>query len=208
MPYFTELIAPDLSDLGESLATRMVVALLFHGKNSPESTAESRLLTGFVMVSDKALREYKAGRECLILYAKSANQLHLMFEGVGRMETCINSAKRAFRFLEKLSARPNSVQVGRTLRRLLQGWETSLTPVRDAIEHIDRDVVRGEGINPGDAHLLAMSKDGAHLELAHHRLSLNDLAKAMRGLHRAGVELLASLPSAPADPDSQVTGDT
>ena len=49
------------------------------GKNSPADAAEDRLLTGFVAVSDKALREYKAGRECLgNLYSKSANQMHLM----------------------------------------------------------------------------------------------------------------------------------
>ena len=48
------------------------------GKNSPADAAEDRLLTGFVAVSDKALREYKAGRECLILYSKFANQMHLM----------------------------------------------------------------------------------------------------------------------------------
>ena len=78
MPYFTELVAPDLSDLGGSLVERMTIALLFHGKNSPADAAEDQLLTGFVAVSDKALREYKAGRECLILYSKSANQMHLI----------------------------------------------------------------------------------------------------------------------------------
>jgi hypothetical protein len=208
MPYFTDLAAPDLSDVGEPLATRMILALLFHGKESPASAAESRLLTGFVMVTDKALREYKSGREALILYSKSANQMGLMFEGVGRMETCISSAKRAFRFLERLVALPATVQVDRTLRRLVRSWENSLTPIRDAIEHIDGDIISESGIKPGDAHLLAMSKDGEHLELLTHRLSLNDLAKALRSLHRAGLELLGSLPSVPPSSGAVTTGGT
>jgi hypothetical protein len=208
MPYFTELNAPDLSDVGEPLATRMIVALLFHGKESPANAAESRLLTGFVMVTDKALREYKAGRETLILYSKSANQMALMFEGVGRMETCISSTKRAFRFLERLAALPATVQVDRTLRRLVQSWENSLTPIRDAIEHIDGDIVSENGIKPGDAHLLAMSNDGEHLEIFTHRLSLSDLAKALRSLHRAGLEILGSLPSVPPPSGAADSGGT
>lgn len=208
MPYFAELAAPDLAELGASLSGRMMVALLFHGKESPADGAESRLLTGFVMVTDKALREYKAGRDALILYSKSANQMDLLFEGVGRMETCINSAKRAFGFVQRLSGRQTSLQVSRTLRKLLNSWENSLTPIRDAIEHIDLDVVAQEGLKAGDAHLLAMSKDGAHLEIATHRLSLNDLAKALRSLHNAGNELLAALPSRPESGEASEPGVT
>jgi hypothetical protein len=195
MPYFTQLDAPDLASLGDPLAARLIVALVFHDRESPTHESVSRLLTGYVTVTDKAIREYRAGREVLLAYARSNNQTVLMFEGVGRMETSINSAKRALRFLGRLSTSKSSVPLDRTLRRLSQSAERTLTPLRDAIEHIDADIMQPAKLRPGQAHLLAIDHGGQYLEIANHRITFVALAGALGTLHQAGVSLLESLPT-------------
>ena len=196
MPYFTQLQAPDLAELGEPLAARLIVAMLFHGKEAPSEPSVSRFLTGFVMVTDKAIREYRAGRETLIAYSNSNNQLLMMFDGVGRMETSINSAKRALRLLGRIASSNSSLSVDRTLRKLAQGSENTLTPIRDAIEHIDTDITVTGALKPGEAHLLGVNHSGEYLEIARHRISFTSLANSLRTLHRTGTEMVQTLPQA------------
>ena len=204
MPYFTQLDAPDLMRLGAPLAARLMTALLFHGRESPTDESVSRLLTGYVMVTDKAIREYQAGREVLLAYSSSNNQTLLMFDGVGRMETSINSAKRALRFLGRLSTSKSSLLIDRTLRRLSQNAEKTLTPIRDAIEHIDSDIMQTTKLRPGEAHLLAIDHDGQYLEIGRHRMTFVSLANALTTLHQTGIGLLDSLPTgAPGGPEQK-----
>ena len=194
MPYITECKAPDIADLGSTLFSRTITGLVFHGRKHPESDCASRLMTGYLIVVDKAVREYTAGRNALMTYAKSENKTSQLLEGLGRFETCIHSAKRAFRFLERMAATPESPAVDRTLRRLIRSRERTLTHIRDAIEHIDEDITAETGLVVGMAHLLAINHDGDYLEISSHRLALVDLAKVVRSLHQAGCELLAELP--------------
>lgn len=145
MPYITECKAPDISDLGATLLARSMIGLVSHGRVQPESPVASRLLTGYLLTTDKAVREFIAGRDTLIAYSRSSNETSLLVEGLGRYETCINATKRAFRFIEGMANHRESPDVDRTLRRLLQNWGRTLTPIRDAIEHIDGDI-RAEDI--------------------------------------------------------------
>lgn len=194
MPYFNELHAPDLDDLAPPLAARLINRLLFYGQDAPTDPTVSRLLTGYVMVTDKAVREYIAGRATLIAYSKSQNELFIMFDGVGRMETCISSAKRALRVLGRIGTTKSQLAVDRTLRRLAQSPEKAITSIRDAIEHIDGIIVDGPTLKPGDAHLLAIDHAGQHLEIGTERLTFHALAASLRSLHKVGFQMLEALP--------------
>src|SRR5258708_3615526 len=102
MPYFTHLKAPDLSDINNKTLLERTIHGLFQGSQPPADQKGCRLLFCFLINTDKAIREYEAGRETLIKYSTSTNKIALMIEGVGRMETCINSIKQAFRFWDRL----------------------------------------------------------------------------------------------------------
>lgn len=194
MSYITECKAPDLSDLGATLHSRLVTGLLFHGRKQPSAESASRLLTGYLVVTDKTVREYCAARACLIAYSKSANQTSLFIEGLGRFETCLSSSKRAFRLVDRMAAHSESLSVDRTLRKLLKSWERTVTPFRDAIEHIDGEIAAENVLVSGMAHLLMINHDGDTLEIADHKIALVDLAKVVRHLHQAGCNLIAALP--------------
>jgi hypothetical protein len=194
MTYITECKAPDISDLGESLLGRTITSLVFQGRKPPDSSIALRLLTGFLVVTDKAIREYSAGRATLIEYSGSQNTTRLFVEGLGRFETCIHSAKRGFRFLERMGSQSELPSVSRTLRKLMGNWEKSITPIRNAIEHIDDDIAAETALPIGTPHLLAMNHEGDCLEIARHNIKLDDLAKVLRALHRVARELLEALP--------------
>lgn len=194
MPYISECKAPDLSSLGPTLLSRMITGLVFQGRKPPTSESASRLLTAYLSIVDKAVREYSAGREILIAYSKSKNESRLFTEGLGRFETCINSTKRAFRIVERMSAHPDSPTIERTMRRLLKSMAKTITSIRDSIEHIDGDIAAEDVLKTGMAHLLTMNHEGDTLEIANHKLQLADLAKVVSALHKAGCDLLNALP--------------
>jgi hypothetical protein len=192
--YFIELHAVDLSSLNPPLADRLKSSILSEGKSPPIETSLLRLLTGYLLVTDKSVREYNAGRATLISYCKSKNQTQLLLEGLGRMETCISSTKRALRFLSRLSSSKSPLAVDRTLRKLAQNPEGLLTSLRDAIEHMDADIVAPGKLKEGEAHLLAIDHAGRTLEIGKHKIALNSLAQAVSALHKTGEQLLAALP--------------
>lgn len=193
MPYISDLKAPDITDLGATLFSRTTVGLVFQGLALPESPSAARLLTAYFSVVDKAVREYSDGRITLIAYANSSNDSQLMGEGLGRFETCIQSAKRAFRLLEKLKSHPESPAIDRTLRRLIQSQEQILITIRNTIEHIDDEIMSETTLIPGMAHILTINHDGDYLEITSHRLTFVHLAVALRNLHKLGCELLETL---------------
>ena len=117
----------------------------------------------------------------------------LLVEGLGRFETCINSTKRAMRILHRLTSTRQKIGIDRTLRGLLQSHERVLTRFRDAIEHIDEQIT---GLSSGQPHLLAIDRQGKCLEIADERLSLVQLASAVRSLYRAAVDILGNISTA------------
>lgn len=194
MAYIENLHAPDISDLGPSLVARTARAMISRGGTSMESSNAFRLITGFLITTDKAIREYCAGRATLLDYCSNSKGLDQLQDGLGRFETCILTAKRALRFLEKLSAHPDSPKLERTLRRLSGKFGETLIPIRNTIEHIDEEIGKETQLTPGMAHLLSIDRSGEYLDISEHKISLIDLAKILRHLHLVGRELLSNLP--------------
>lgn len=194
MTYFNELHAPDLSGLTPSLTEHLINGMLFNGKNVPIDPKLSRLLTGYVLVTDKAIREYTEGRKILVAYTKSQNKLLLMFEGLGRIENCINSVKRALRLLDRIKSEGSELIVDRTLRKLAQSSGKHITLIRDAIEHIDGDIMGTPTLDPGDAHLLAIDHEGRQVEIGKESMTFDALARSLRNLHATAIKMLDELP--------------
>jgi hypothetical protein len=194
MPYITHCDAPELSEANSSLRFHVEAALVFHGKLRPPTAKASRLFTTFLLVVDKAAREYAAGRELLIAYASSSNETKLFIEGLGRYETCVTTTKRAFRLFDRLKKEREVPSVARLTRTLALASGKRITDIRNAIEHIDEDIVKGE-LADGEPHLLLMDKAGTRLELADHVLTFAALHSAILNLHRAGAAMIEALPA-------------
>ena len=182
-----ECKAPDLSDLDIPVTRNYILNLLFLGAG-PKDRQASSFLHNYLRVTDKAIREYNVARELLSTYASSDNQTMLLLEAIDHFETCINSVKRSLNFADRMASHRRSPNIDRTLRKLFESYQSSIRPVRDAIEHIDSDIFGG-GIPEGKAHSLFITQDGEYLEISNQRLALSDLAALLKRLHTLATEL-------------------
>jgi hypothetical protein len=187
MPYIKECRAPDLSEFSSPVVSEYALRTVFHGAGTSDRRARSFVIN-FILSVDKAVREYNGGRELLVQYVASSNRTSVLIEGLGRFETCINSTRRALRFIDRLAAHHAGPEVERLTRRLLQCDEALITPIRDSVEHMDDVVQRGD-LGEGESHALAISPDSEFLEIVSYRLSFAGLAQILRRLRDLASEL-------------------
>lgn len=194
MAYFPALDAPETGELSTSLVTNFQHRMVFHSKQPPDSEPTRRLLFAYLLVVDKGVREYQAGRAALLNHLEDGG-IPAFVDGVGRFETCINAVKRAMRLLTKLGNMADAPTVDRTIRKLAQNSSDAITAARDAIEHIENDIVSSGGLKEGEAHVLTVNGAGTNLEIASHQISFHTLRATLAALHKAGIAMIDALPS-------------
>jgi hypothetical protein len=139
-------------------------------------------LHAYILATDKALRAYHRGRDLLSAYSTSENRTVLLFEGIGEFETCVSTLRRALRLAERMATHQENPEISREQRRLLDSYQRAVRPVRDAVEHMDDDIAKGQG-REGEPVMLAVSQDGSRLEIGQHHLLFTSLAAALTQLH-------------------------
>jgi hypothetical protein len=194
MAYIATLDAPDAGEMTASLRSNLELRLVFHGKRPPHSQPTARLLYAYLLVVDKAVREYEAGRSALLKHIHGGG-IPSFTEGVGHFETCINTLKRALRLLTMLGTKSDAPAFDRTLRKLAQSRSEEITGVRDAIEHIDQDILTEGGLAEGEAHLLTVDRTGEKLQIAKHEISFRTLHTTIDALYKAGLAMINALPN-------------
>lgn len=194
MSLFANLEAPQLSEADVTLRWQLEARMAYHGIQPPGTAETTRLLTAFLLVVDKAAREYVAGRAHLLQHQQEGS-IKSFVVGCGEFETCINSIKRALRLQIVLGTRLDAPQQNRTDRKLASSFARLVKGVRDAIEHIDQDILSPVGIAAGHPHILRVSDDGSHLEIGARRISFNAVHSVIGALHRAGDTMIKNLPS-------------
>lgn len=191
MPHIQAFAPPPLPQGASSLHYQLYMGHVFHGRQIPP--ALTRLLTTYVVTSDKAARAYEAGCQRIDDHMhRRGNTIEAYIEGLGHFETCINSVKRALRVFELLVRHRAGIPVDRVIRRRVERYGESVTALRNAIEHIEQML---DGLHEGDAHLLAFSPDGTAFEIGAHTFAVSDLGTAVGVLYKAGVSIIHALPS-------------
>ena len=194
MAYLSHFDPPLLDENLGTLRGHFELGLILQGRQPPQDKSVSRLFTAYLIVVDKAIREYRSG--CIkVMENMKSGGIRPYVEGTGHFETCINSVKRAMRLLTRIVRAPESPTTDRQLRRSVTVWETQRTNVRDAIEHSDADILSNGGLEEGMAHLLTISDDGLHLQIGAHSMPLQALHSTIASLHEAGSVMIQSLPS-------------
>lgn len=181
---------PPLPTEKATLVQGLTLRLLFHGTRLPELNETQRLLTAYIVITDKAMREYCAACTVLRQYATEGKTARF-FEGIGQFENCIGSAKRAMRVLKRLASGRTNPYLDRETRNIIAMKEATLTPFRNSIEHLDGDIMNG--VQEGDAHLLCLNSEGTYLELGTNSMQITALHEILTLLHAAGKEILDSL---------------
>ena len=177
--------APDLSGLGE-LSTLFAARRIFQ-RAGPTHHEVYALTMNYIRLVDTAIREYENGRRMLSRFEEATSAgLNLMFRASSHFEVCIDALKRALNHLKKLRAHKDVPQSMKDLLPskllVLTGTvEGHMTTMRDAIQHLEKDILKGE-IVAGQALCLMPVEDG--LELGDYKIHFRDLAKWLRELHQ------------------------
>ena len=193
MSYLENFNPPALPEEAGSLHFQMYMGHLLNGRIIPKHLI--RLLTTYIVTADKAVRGYKAGckrmEDCI---KRRGNPIAAHIEALGEFENCINSIKRAIRIFDLIVRQRDGIEFDRVKRGFVKKYGEKITPLRNAIEHIDQNL---EGSQEGEAHLLVISRDGNNFEIGAHVFSVAELGSAVALLYTVGVEILQTLPSTP-----------
>ena len=188
MTWIETCTAPDLTHLPVPVIATYILNLTFGDRGGHDNPQVRSYLHSFILSTDKALRAYNSGRALMFEYVGSKNRTTLLFHALGEFETCITTVRRALLLAERMAAHPENPEIERTQRRLFDSYQRAVGPVRDAIEHMDDDIARGE-LRAGEPQILAVSKDGGFLEIGSHRLTFASLSSAVAQLHALSLEL-------------------
>ncbi len=152
------------------------------------------LTMNLIRLVDLAIQEYANGRNVLNNFVASKNSslaTHLIIIAAGHFEVCINTLKRVINYFKRLRGHAN---VPPPLKDLLPGnskvltgdVEGRVTAMRDAIEHLENRIQRGE-ITFGQPLCMMPVENG--IELGKHKILFTELAEWLKEVHDCAKKL-------------------
>lgn len=169
----------------------------------PQSHSALGLLSNFVRLVDKSLREYDAARAELMLYVKpheGSLQTSSYIRAVDHMENCVGATHRAVLNAQAL----RELGVGRGAPRLTELQLARLAHVRNAVEHSDEKLLGKQKFKNSPPF---SSDEPYSLRLANTAmvigglvLTYKDLVSAMTKMYH-GVEKIRGVPTGTPGPN-------
>ena len=184
----TECNMQDLADLRmDAMASSILHAFL------PSSDSRKVRLYQhiFARLVDKSIYEYQLARDYLVNQVlESKRPYEELVKGriiymngfTNHLENCINAIGRLLRLREKLSSEKLDSPIPRELRKVLQASSSSLTDVRNTMEHMD-DLIQRDELGEGEFGILSLGKDQASAVIGGYSISFRDLETTLRKLH-------------------------
>lgn len=178
---------PDLSDLYSILPSLSTATLCFDGTNLTKK--EKLYVRLFVRLTNKAIVEYCTTRKALdILVGNTitSDRLVGMMPFIDHMENCLNATRRLFNLLYAAKKECGGLKINRLARRNLGSHSGRIKDIRDAIEHLDEKIQKGERISVN----IWFTPDETGVELAGQTLSFSNLSQIMRSFHAMSIQWL------------------
>jgi hypothetical protein len=188
---------PDLSNLVPLRSRLMLRIFLPQKRTAKELIVEQN----FIRLTDKTVREYEQARaligQQMHALEHQENGLALPFiDFPDHMEDCINAAGRLCSLIEKLEekALPSSEAVTESIAShgLDPTERKRIRDVRDTIEHLAGKLQGGQ-VEVGHFIALAPNNDGDGLVIGRLELKFEDLADAIRRLHKIAHDIVSQL---------------
>jgi len=177
---------PNLSGLDSRLSRLLITAVLV---GDPGVTPKEALYRrNFVRLNDKALNEYQAARLAQIKLIECGGSEFLaggwewFLRFIGHFENCINATSRLIRMIDRILGERGALAVPRTQRRLIEACSKSILEIRNAIEHMDEAIQRGE-VTGDQPVMLNIGEPGDRATLGTFQVRFSDLAITLRRLN-------------------------
>jgi hypothetical protein len=146
-----------------------------------------------VRLADKAVHDYIDVRKCVLDQIAEAQRPHsemlrggrpiYMFRAIDKLEDCIITVRRLFRYFEKVKSDLSGFPLDRLLKWQLQAVEDSIRNTRNLIEHLDGDI-KNKRIQVGETTAPALDAETRTISLAGAQLPVDTLTKAIRHFHQ------------------------
>lgn len=188
----SECKMPDLSGLGSPLMWRLIPQMLVG--ESYLSKEASRYRKTFIRLRDKALREYHEARKAILAQTSEkekggATWLTNMTAFTDHMENCLNAVSRLFRLLETIKSEKQSPAFPRNLLKLVETEKNSVREIRDAVEHMDKDIQKDK-ITSGEPIMLVIVNNDDSVRISKYQMTFEDLAMVLRKMHDIALYML------------------
>lgn len=139
---------PSLLNLERSLRSKRDLGKLLGGHKLPSGNGK-QFADGFVRHVEKAMLEYEETRNVLLRFLKMG-EADDEYRASDRFESCVQSLHKAILYIERLRGMGYGRDDGtpliprpRDITVLLDSSKSLVRRFRDAIEHLDEDIVRG-----------------------------------------------------------------
>jgi hypothetical protein len=204
----TEMKMEDLSGLGKLLPT-FFLNFWAHGDNNiNRKTALHRRL--YIRFVDKAVDEYQEARNWLRAQIeegqRSAEEMPrdggfifsigggtrriYMFKFVDHMENCISTVRRILRFLVILKRNQDGLLFSRTIRKQIEQRTPYIRAVRDAVEHMDKEIQK-DRIQENATIMLTLTDTQDGIVIGGQSLKFSTLSMLIKQLHELGKNMAA-----------------
>lgn len=176
---------PSLEHLEQSLRSKRDLGKLL-GVHAQPSGRGRQIADGYVRLVEKAVLEYQESRTKLVAFLADGT-VDYQHRAQDHFESCVQSLHRAIEYLERLRRlgykrgdgarfipRPRELEV------LRESVRVQVRGIRDAVEHLDRDILEGK--------LPEKTKVGIHLgwekaSLGSREIRYADIARWITQLH-------------------------
>lgn len=196
---------PSLEHLEQSLRSKRDLGKVM-GVHAQPSGRARQIADGYVRLVEKVVLEYQESRTNLVAFLATGTADH-EYRAQDHFESCVQSLHRAMEYLEQLrrfgykrSDGTPFIPKPRELQVLRDSTRTQVRHMRDAVEHLDKDILEGR--------LQETAKVGIHLgwekaSLSSLTLGYTDVARWITQLHEYAALLsrvhLVVGPTAPKD---------
>jgi hypothetical protein len=183
----TECKMPDLSGLNYLIGRLLVQVMIGEPGLSRNAGLYRR---NFIRLVDKALGEYHEARESILNQIADTNRIY-MPEFTDHIETCINAVARLYKLLDRIKSEPESLTFPREIRRLVETQTQPIKDMRNAVEHMDERIQKGE-IAPGQPIMLALNGNNDGVVISDCEIKFQELAMVLKRMHEIAQYILKS----------------
>jgi len=184
-----DLKIPDLSDLSKvSLSFAFSRIFLASG---PESYAQYALVMNYIRLVDLAVAEYQEGRELALRYWEPGQSLGAMIRASGYFEACLSNVKRSLNHLKVIRSYKDfppelKGRLPRQLKVLRGSAEKQITAIRDAIQHLERDI---QNLDVKQDNPICLMLEFEQLMLGNYSISYQELSEWLKELHQCATKI-------------------
>jgi hypothetical protein len=182
---------PDLAGLNPKLSVNLALQRLVGKYDLPDPRSYA-LVMSYIRLVDQLVHAYQCTRSRLIEFLETPpNVISPLIFATNHCESLLTAMLRVINLGDRIRRDQNGPPIAKTVEVFRSPVWKRVSAMRNAIEHVDSEIVRNTWKPDGPAMLLLKND---RLALPGAEITYTDLAKWLQQLHAVGTDLLAYEP--------------